>query len=79
MSTLFQIVPKISKFDRSIIKSIDRISLDRIRGFPVSIDRISHDQFFFDWWFDRSIIKSIDRFALADSSLGRSNFELWKW
>jgi hypothetical protein len=48
MSTLFQIVSKISKFDRSIMKSIDLISLDRIRGCPVSIDRISHDRFFFD-------------------------------
>jgi hypothetical protein len=45
---LFQIVPKISKFDRSIIKLIDRISLDRIHGCPVSIDRISHDRFSFD-------------------------------
>jgi hypothetical protein len=36
------------KFDRSIIKSIDRISLDRSRAYPGSIDRISHDRFFFD-------------------------------
>jgi hypothetical protein len=36
------------KFDRSIIKSIDRILLDRNQACPGSIDRVSLDRLFFD-------------------------------
>jgi hypothetical protein len=32
-----------------------------------------HIIFFFNWW------TSINRFDLANSSIGRSNLELWKW
>jgi hypothetical protein len=64
MSTLFKIVSKISKFYRSIIKSIDRIC-----GCSISIDRISHDRFFFD------MIRSID--YKVDRSICLSRFFTW--
>jgi hypothetical protein len=55
-----------AEVDQYIIKLIDRISLERIRGCLGSIDHI----------FAQSISSSIDRIALADSSTGRNNIDL---